>query len=424
MAFVRGVRRSLRGGLRGVSGHRILRVRLPRPFALACAARIFAGLVLATVCVSSFVSPPAVAQLPREGARDLDVRLVGSAAGRLVIEVVAEERLRGIEQRPAGDRTVVEMRTARRLRLPWSHREIGADLVAGLELRSVRGGLELVVRHGPGFGGTQVETGVEGRSARIVVLGRSVGATSEALTLPADRPWVVVVDPGHGGQEDGAVGASGLKEKDVVLDIGRRLVALLRAEGFDARLTRDEDIALSLDTRAAIANNARADLFVSLHVNASTSKRAHGAETFILSRDATDDEARTLAALENGASGVAAEQTSGATSDLPLILWDMAQVAYLADSHDLAETIQDRLNEAHGLENRGVRQAPFRVLVGATCPAVLVETGFMSNRREEELLATAAYRRELAETLATAIAEFRESREGDARPSLGFGPPN
>ncbi|MBP7147608.1 MAG: N-acetylmuramoyl-L-alanine amidase [Acidobacteria bacterium] len=214
----------------------------------------------------------------------------------------------------------------------------------------------------------------------------------------------VVIDPGHGGAEDGAIGPSGLKEKDLVLDIARRLSAALAADGVDVTLTRDGDEDVALDTRASIANERRAELFISLHVNASRHNGARGAETFFLAPEATDDAARTTAALENDAAGAGVPAAAGA--DLPLILWDLAQVEYLHESARLARAIQDRLNSALGITDRGVRQAPFRVLVGATCPAVLVELGFLTNPEEEAKLADGEYRRKLVEALLGAVRDF------------------
>ncbi len=218
----------------------------------------------------------------------------------------------------------------------------------------------------------------------------------------------VVIDPGHGGAENGAVGPGGVVEKELTLDVARRVAALLRAEGLEVTLTREGDDDVALDTRAGIANNRRADLFVSLHANAARQARAHGAETFFLSQDSTDDAARTTAALENDAAGISVVEAQQ-DGELPLILWDLAQTQYLRESSRLAETIQARLNEALGLKDRGVRQAPFRVLVGATCPAVLVELGFLSNPDEEKLLASPDHRRRLAEALTAAIRDFRAS---------------
>lgn len=242
------------------------------------------------------------------------------------------------------------------------------------------------------------------------------GATP-APSAPAPAPaapaaFRVVLDPGHGATEDGAIGPSGLKEKDLALDMARRLAAILKADGFEVVLTREGDDGPTLDQRAEIANVQRADVFLSLHANASRSSKARGAETYFLSRDATDDAARTVAALENDAAGVSGDPAAGVAGGegdaaIPLILWDMAQTIYLEQSSQLAEIVQRELNGALGITDRGVRQAPFRVLVGATMPAVLVELGFLTNPDEEKRLADGEYRRKLSEALAAALKQYR-----------------
>lgn len=224
---------------------------------------------------------------------------------------------------------------------------------------------------------------------------------------PGTAPFKVVLDPGHGGAEDGAIGPAGLKEKDLVLDMARRLASLLRAEGFEVVLTREGDSGPSLDERAEVANIQRADVFLSLHANASRSSKARGAETYFLARDATDDAARTVAAIENDASGSGLPGVGGDDGALPLILWDMAQTIFLEQSAELAEIVQQQLNSALGITDRGVRQAPFRVLVGATMPAVLVELGFLTNPEEERRLGSDEYRRKLAQALAAALVRYR-----------------
>lgn len=249
--------------------------------------------------------------------------------------------------------------------------------------------------------------------ARLVVttllLALAAPARVAAETGAGARPWRVVVDPGHGGTEEGAIGAGGLKEKELTLDVATRLSELLRVAGFEVVLTRAADATLGLDARAEIANTGHADLFVSLHANASRFAKARGAETFFLAREATDDAARTVAALENDVAGAASQAAASGDSDLSLILWDMAQNEHLEASQKLAATVQSKLNAALGITDRGVRQAPFRVLVGATCPAVLVELGFITNPEEERLLATGEYRQKLAEALLTALVAHRDA---------------
>jgi N-acetylmuramoyl-L-alanine amidase len=244
----------------------------------------------------------------------------------------------------------------------------------------------------------------------------SNGAAPPPAGLPAPVPppaprragFVVVIDPGHGGDEEGARGPSGLLEKEVTLDIARRLRGLLAGDDdSDVILTRDDDRRVALDERTAIANHARADLFVSVHCNSSPRDTAHGAETFFLSYQATDDDARALAALENNPLQI--DQGVSGQGGLDLVLWDLAQHAFLKESSDLAETIQDRLNDTLGVRNRGIKQAPFRVLMGATMPAVLVEVAFISSPEEEKRLRDGRFKDEIAQAIADSIRQFRGS---------------
>ena len=218
--------------------------------------------------------------------------------------------------------------------------------------------------------------------------------------------FVVVIDPGHGGEEEGARGPTGLLEKDVTLDIARRLKAQLET-GYDVEilLTRDDDATVSLDDRTAIANHERADLFVSIHANASRRTRVRGAETYFLSYQATDDESRVVAAIENNAMGIDAGVQGQA--GLEMVLWELAQSAFLKESSALAEMIQDNLNDALDIRNRGIKQAPFRVLMGATMPAVLVEVGIISNSEEEQKLRRPAFKEKLADVLYESIRAYR-----------------
>ena len=165
---------------------------------------------------------------------------------------------------------------------------------------------------------------------------------------------------------------------------------------------RDEDADLPLETRSALANQLKAELFVSLHLNASFGSSATGAETYFLSLDASDERAQQAA--EEANRGIA---SGDPLTDLQLILWDMAQTRHLATSQRLAALIQEELNATLGLRNRGVKQAPFAVLMGAAMPAVLVELGFMSTPSELERLKDPVYQNELAESLTRALVRFR-----------------
>ena len=266
----------------------------------------------------------------------------------------------------------------------------------------------------PPGAGTPVPPAVEARPAAPAAAGEPPAPEerpAEAVPVPTKPPGVqiIVVDAGHGGSETGATGPTGLLEKDVTLDMAKRLQsALTRRLGVKVVLTREEDRQVSLDERTAIANHERADLFLSIHVSASTAKEARGAETYFLSYQATDDESRALAALENNSLGV---ETPPASSGVGLVLWELAQSQYLAESSELAETIQQNLNEALRIESRGIKQAPFRVLMGATMPAILVEIGFITNAEEEQRLKDGAYRDRIADAIADSIAAFKERTE-------------
>ena len=203
---------------------------------------------------------------------------------------------------------------------------------------------------------------------------------------------LVVLDPGHGGDDRGAIGPHGELEKDLTLQIARLTAARLQAAGVTARLTRDGDEAVALTDRTALANRLRADVFVSIHANASLARGAHGAETYFMSAEATDSHAAQAAATENA---------SAPQDTVQLILWDLAQTANLNESALLARVVQERLNALQEIRDRGVKQAPFVVLTGATMPAVLVEVGFLSNPDEAARLTA----RPGGEALAAAMVE-------------------
>jgi N-acetylmuramoyl-L-alanine amidase len=215
----------------------------------------------------------------------------------------------------------------------------------------------------------------------------------------------IVIDPGHGGEEEGAVSSSGLKEKDLVLDIARQLKARLEQSGYVVALTRDEDQAVDLTERSALANHFGADLFLSIHANSSRRTAARGAETYFLAYGPTDEEARSLARSENRRGD---DDEGDGSGEIGLVLWEMAQAEHLSRSSRLADLVQSEMNGLAGTKDRGVKQAPFRVLVGAAAPAVLVEVGFLTNQDEEKRLATQEYREKIAAALAAAVDRFKQ----------------
>jgi len=257
----------------------------------------------------------------------------------------------------------------------------------------------------------------------------SAKAVKEAATTPAPkapagaeapRQRTIVIDPGHGGDDTGAKGVGGTLEKDVALSIARKLrTALTNALGYQVFLTRDKDEDLPLDERTAVANNYKADLFLSIHANASRSHGATGSEVYFLSYQASDEESRRMAMNEGAnAAPAAGTEASQGGADLALILWDMAQAEHLEESSALASRIQEELTSATGVGQRGVKQAPFRVLVGAAMPAALVEIAFISNPEEEKLLSSDVFQGKVVGAIVKGISRY-DGELGRRAESLG-----
>jgi len=212
----------------------------------------------------------------------------------------------------------------------------------------------------------------------------------------------IILDPGHGGKDPGAVGSGGLKEKDVVLAVAKELASLLEKEpGVKVYLTRDKDRFLLLDKRTEMANQIRGDIFISIHANAAFNQRATGVETFVNSRYAEGEGAELVAARENTPAGA-----KDISWEVKAILWDMIQDKYRNKSNDLSHLIQKRLSEATGLEDRGVKKAPFYVLRGAAMPAILVEIGFISNPWEERKLKKDDFRKKIARGILEGLKDY------------------
>jgi len=239
-----------------------------------------------------------------------------------------------------------------------------------------------------------------------------------AAPPPTSAIRTVVVDPGHGGEEDGAIGPRGTMEKDITLVMARQLKAALEARlGVRVVLTREGDETVPLDERAAIANNHHADVFISLHANASVRSAATGAEVFYLSLDPADGN-RTAAEPPGDLLPV----VGGGERQVQMILWEMAQVAHLERSAALAELLEQQLRVRLAMSPRAIQQAPFRVLVGANMPAVLVETGFITNPAEETRLKSPAHQAAIVQAIVDGVVRFRDLLEGrGAGPATGPG---
>lgn len=233
-------------------------------------------------------------------------------------------------------------------------------------------------------------------------------APGSSPKVQAEPLRLMVLDAGHGGHDPGAIGPSGLQEKEVVLDVTKRLARLVEEGlGVKVALTRAGDAFVPLRERTSFANAQRADLFVSIHANAHRASASEGVETYFLSSEATDNEARQVAALENGVIQLESEQAKANMDILKSILWDLAQSEFQQESSRLAETVQDAMVGSLRIPTRGVKQAGFYVLGGAAMPAILVEIGFLTNRREEQKLKDPGYRERIAKAIYAGLAEYK-----------------
>ena len=294
------------------------------------------------------------------------------------------------------------------------------DLVQSIRVGE---GASVVLDLGPRFGSFRTSDlpGDRGTGRIVIDVITQTTAAAPTATPPAIPPSTsppplldlapsgvirtIVVDAGHGGLEDGAHGPSGTLEKNVTLSVARRLKAALEARlGVRVILTRDGDATVDLDERAALANNNKADLFVSLHANASVRASAAGAEVFYLSLEEYGDQAQRVAKGETEALPV----FGGGTRDIEVILWEMAQARYIEESAALAKEVEAGLRERVLMSPRAIQQAPFRVLVGANMPAVLVEMGFITNVEQERQLASEPFQSSIVQSIVDSIIRYRD----------------
>ncbi len=303
-------------------------------------------------------------------------------------------------------------------RPPTETRTVRDGLVSRLELGVVRGGPALTVEFDRPPAARRVLR-LDEPPRLVLDFYRPPGRRAAAPGGGPEPLRTVVLDPGHGGQDPGARGARGLQEKEVTLDVARRVAALLQEDGgMRVILTRSRDQFIPLRERTALANRERADLFLSIHANAAPDATATGAETYFLSSEATDGAARRAAEDENRVIALEPSPRGGSTELLRSILWDLAQSDFQQESSRVAETLQAQLDRALRRPSRGVKQAPFYVLGGAAMPAILVEIGFITNPREEEQLRDDGYRDRIARALAAGLIAYKrgyDQRVGVAR---------
>ena len=229
------------------------------------------------------------------------------------------------------------------------------------------------------------------------------------VSLPALGGPLVVVDPGHGGNQDGANSPAGLKEKQLALEVALKVkTALEQTVHARVRMTREKDVLLQLPDRVKFANDQKPDLFVSVHANSMPTRalrlKTEGIETYFLNAAASGEDARKVAARENAEFPQAAKGGGGDT--LSFILADLQRSETHADSSRLAYAVHEKLIAATGATNRGVQQAPFYVLMGLDAPAVLVEVGFISHPEEGVKLADPEYQMKVAQAIADGVQAF------------------
>jgi len=285
--------------------------------------------------------------------------------------------------------------------------------------------VSIVIDVVPRFGGFKAAAQPLENTMRLVI-DLSPPAQTEPATPPPNAPppappelppafgqpttpiRTITIDPGHGGEDDGAKGITA-KEKDLALSVARRLKAVIEARlGIRVLLTREDDRNVPLDERTALANNNKADLFVSIHANASMRKTVSGAAIFVAAFDR--DAARSAGAPER------VPAFGGGLRDIEMVPWDLAQIRHLDKSSEFATLLEQQFHDHVPLAMHPTEQAPLRVLESANMPAVLIELGYLSNPEQEKLLAGDVFQGAFVQALTDAVVRFRESlQNGTAR---------
>ena len=223
----------------------------------------------------------------------------------------------------------------------------------------------------------------------------------------------MVIDPGHGGNDGGVKGAKGALEKQITLEVARRLKTIVETRlGVRVILTRDDDKAVTPDERDSVANNSKADLFISLHVNGAPAPAVKGAEVYYLRLDRAGEEARRKAA----ATELVLPAVGGGNRSIDVIPWDLAQASHLDDSSRFASMLEEELEKHAPMGPRPLQQAPMRVLSGVNMPAALVEIAYLTNADQEQGLQTAEFQGGVVQAMYDAIVRFRSYLEAAPNP--------
>ena len=356
--------------------------------------------------------PQVVARYRRTGRQEGRLRLmvtpgleprIEQAADRLLVSFDADALDLAPGDSPSDDLFRRVVADAGRARLAVELGEAFGSFDAA-STPALAGSLDVVIELRPAAAARAVPAAPE----PIPAAGTEADAPLPILTDLATPATVraVAIDPGHGGDDAGTRGPEGTLEKDVTLGVALRLqAAIQRRLGLRVVLTRSGDTAVTLDERAAIANNNRADLFVSLHANASARETAAGAEVFHLNPAGYGD----AGAPPGG--GAAIPTVGGGTRVLDIVRWERAQIRFAERSAIWARTVAEELAARLPMSPRGVQQAPLRVLVGANMPAVLVEMGFISNPDQEARLASPGFQDAVVDGLLSSIIRYRDMAE-------------
>jgi len=339
-----------------------------------------------------------------------------SNPARFVLEIPNCKNIRGDQNIPVNDITLQRIRVQR---LSNGTTQVVFDLKERVEVS---------VQTLPQFNGqpNRVVVNLFDRARGEQNQQQQVERTQMTTRLKQDEYYIVVLDPGHGGRDPGAIARSGLKEKDIVLDIAKKIQKIIKANAPHIKvfLTRDRDYFLSLQRRTEIAEEYEADIFISLHVNANPNKKVHGFSVYTLSENATDETARQLAEKENAADllfGGIETPVSKKDSLLTFVLADLSKTAWLQHSLEFGQiavnTAVANLRE-HKIYKEGLKRAGFVVLRTAVMPAVLVEACYISNKKEEVLLSRKDFRMKIALSLAKSMIEYFAQRQNLTRPQV------
>jgi N-acetylmuramoyl-L-alanine amidase len=374
---------------------------------------------------------PAASGLPKPAPLDA-ARAGGPAPGkpaaRAATAGIALLELRH-QSYPSFTRVVIESGAAVTYTMDTGPQDIRVRLprldLPGARTEAVADGLVKEIRLEPADGAAVLRVALESDAAdvkafslqepsRIVldVFRRRETAASVPTARGLEPLRLIVLDAGHGGHDPGARGPTGLAEKDVALDVTRRVARMVEEGlGIKVALTRSTDVFVPLRERTSFANKQRADLFVSIHANAHPRAVSQGVETYFLSSEASDNDARQVAALENGVVQLESPASRPKGAMLKSILWDLAQSEFQHESSFMAETVLDSMTRSLNLVNRGIKQAGFFVLAGATMPAILIEIGFMTNPSEEKKLASPGHREAVARAIYAGLAEYKQRHD-------------